>query len=326
MIPKPICGIVDSHCHLASTLFIPQSFLEGSVSNVVSKLRSTGVAVDPGKILDLYLSQMQDHEGDELVAEMDAAGIDRCVLLLPDFTFALPDCQLTIAEMFSRHHEVLKKRPERFLVFAGVDPRWGGDAVQLFEKGVTEYGFAGMKLYPPCGYRASDKALYPCYEICAAYGLPVLIHTGGTSPALCFEQAQPLHADQAAHDFPGVNFILAHGTTAHVQDCAMMCSFRPNVFMDISGFQAKPLDMLREAFARGINHKIVFGTDWPVFRMQGNQRDCLHNLLDEDGPLRELRPQELEIFFRRTLERILPQESQGEARRLKSGSNFASKV
>lgn len=307
MIPTPACGILDSHCHIASTDFIPRAFLEGSVDNVVSRLRAEGVPADRAKILDLYLSRMADHHGDGLVAEMAAAGIDRSILLLPDFTYALRDSTLSVAEMFERHSLILKRHPGKFLVFAGVDPRWGGDGVALFEKGIAEYGFAGMKLYPPCGYRAGDRALYPFYEICAARGLPVVVHTGATSPALFFEFADPLHVDQAAHDFPGVNFILAHGSTVHVHDCAMMCSFRPNVFMDVSAYESRPLELLRETFTRGVNHKIIFGSDWPVFRLQGSQTDCLRSLLDENGPLRELRPREMENFLCLTMERLLPE-------------------
>lgn len=307
MIPRPKCGIIDSHCHIASTRFIPRSFLEGSVRNAVTRLQSEGVPADYDKVLDVYLAQMNDHTGDRLIAEMETSGIDRCVLLLPDFSYALPDTALTIAEMFEQHYEILKRHGKRFLVFAGVDPRWGSDGIKLFEKGVAEYGFAGMKLYPPCGYRTSDKALYPFYEICAARHLPVVVHTGGTSPVLLFEPAHPLHVDQAARDFPGVNFILAHGSTVYVHECAMICTFRPNVFLDCSAYESRPLELLREAFTRGVNHKIIFGSDWPVFRLQGDLKECLRNLLDENGPLRELRPREIENFLRKTMERLLPE-------------------
>jgi predicted TIM-barrel fold metal-dependent hydrolase len=304
-IPKPASEIVDAHCHIASIYFIPHSFLEGSIANVVVRLEAEGLRPNPQKVRELYLSRMQDHDGDELAADAAAAGIGQCVLLLPDFTFALRDCAMPIDEMFERHRRIAERHPGLFLIFAGVDPRWGADGIRLFEKGVDEYGFSGMKLYPPCGYTAADRALYPFYEICSARKLPVVVHTGGTSPALAFDFAHPRHLDRPACDFPGVNFILAHGSTAHVDECVMMCAFRPNVFLDVSAYQAKPLGRLRSLFQQGINHKIIFGTDWPVFRMQGTQRECLADLLNGSGPLQDLRPRELEGFFGGTLRRIL---------------------
>jgi predicted TIM-barrel fold metal-dependent hydrolase len=304
-IPRPSGGIFDGHCHVASTDFIPRSFLQGSIDNVIAKLEAEGVRPNRSKVLEFYLSFMQDHNCDQLAAEMEASGIDRTVLLLPDFTYALRDCTLTIAEMFDRHRRILQARPQKFFVFAGVDPRWGNDGVQLFEKGLTEFGFSGMKLYPPCGYTAADRALYPFYEICAAHALPVVVHTGGTSPALAFDLAHPRYLDSPARDFPNVNFILAHGSTAHVEDCIISCAFRPNIFLDVSAYQAKSMRHLREVFGHGVNHKIIFGTDWPVFRLQGLQRNLLDSLLDEDGPLQDLRSRELDAFFGRTLERLI---------------------
>src|SRR5690606_26723281 len=97
---------------------------------------------------------------------------------------------------------ICERHPGRFYVFAGVDPRWGLDGIRLFERGVGEYGFHGLKLYPPCGYSPSDPRLYSLYEICASRGLPVLTHVGGTSPALAFDTSDPILLDQAARSFP----------------------------------------------------------------------------------------------------------------------------
>jgi predicted TIM-barrel fold metal-dependent hydrolase len=168
-----------------------------------------------------------------------------------------------------------------------------------------------MKLYPPCGYSPSDPSLYPFYEICAARGLPVVVHTGGTSPALGLDTAHPVLLDRAARDFPAVNFILAHGSGSYVEQCAMMCAFRPNVFLDVSAYQSAPLDRLRDVFTRGISHKVIFGSDWPVFRLRGNQKSFVEALLSEAGPLRDLRARELSAFFRGTIERLLREDRAG---------------
>jgi uncharacterized protein len=297
--------IFDGHCHVASTRYIPEAFIDGTVDNALLALSAQGVKIPKATVRDRFLAKLQDASCDELVAEMDAAGVTRAVLLLADLTWALPGGALTIAEMMAEHHKLLARHPGRFVIFAGVDPRWGRDGVALFERATNEYGFRGLKLYPPCGYSPSDRAFEPYFEICRDKKLPVVVHTGGTSPALSFDTARPILIDEAARRFPTVNFILAHGTSAYVEECRMECAFRPNVYCDASGFQSLALSQLRAALSSGIAHKVIFGTDWPVFRMQENQASCIDGLLGDEGPLAGMRMRELAAFFGGTMKRLL---------------------
>lgn len=286
--------VIDAHCHVASTDFTPLSFVEGAIANLRAAAEALGLSTNETTLRERYLETLQDHSCDELVGEMDAAGVSRTVLLLPDFTFALKDCCLTIAEMFQRHAAILRRHPGRFDVLAGVDPRWGNDGLALFEHGVRELGFAGLKLYPPCGYFPNAAELNPYYEICRAHGLPVLIHMGPTSSALRFEFARPEFVGAAAFTFPNVRFILAHAATAFTHECADLCAFRPNVYLDVSGFQSAEswdpdLASLRFLLRRGIGHKVLFGTDWPVFRASGTQAEFTRRFMqiatEELGPM-----------------------------------------
>ncbi len=299
-------NIIDIHCHIASDAFFPPSFRSGIAENMAAVLRSNGISPDKEKIERLYSAKMQDPDCDRLIEEMDAAGIGLSVLLLPDFTFALRDCELTIEEMIDRHRAVMERHEDRLRAFVGVDPRWGQDGLTLFEKAIEEYGFHGLKLYPPCGYQPSDRLLYPYYEICSAGSLPVLVHIGATSPALPFDDARPLCVDHAAKDFPDVDFILAHGSVHYQDECAMLCRNRPNVFLDVSGFQGLDLSLLRSLFRRGVNHKILFGTDWPIFRLQGTQKDFVDRLRQGDaGFPAAMGAREKRSFLHGNAERIL---------------------
>lgn len=306
--------IIDAHCHIASEEHSPISFIEGSVGNMVAALSAQGVPVAPRKLLTMFLSKMQDPLGDALVAEMEEAGISKSILLIADFTYALKDCKLTIAESFARHREILLRHPGKFEVFGGVDPRWGKDGLDLFERSLREFGFSGFKLYPPCGFSPSDPALFPFYEICAHHRVPVLLHVGPTSPVLDFTVSNPFLVDKAARLFPSVNFILAHGAVSFVAECVMLCRFRPNVYLDISGFQAclgydPSASPVKSLVSLGINHKILFGTDFPVFRLQGEQKNFVEVLTAENGPLEELNEREKSLVLHRNIERLLEQRS-----------------
>jgi predicted TIM-barrel fold metal-dependent hydrolase len=303
-------GIVDSHCHIASEDFWPRSFIDGAIANAISSLNAHGIPISGEKMAALVSAKMQDPLCDELVNEMERAGISKSILLAADFTYALKDCRLTIEESFLAHRAVLQRHPGKLDVFGGVDPRWGKDGVDLFERSLIEYGFRGLKVYPPCGFSPSAPELFPFYELCAKHRAPVVVHIGPTSPALSFTTCYPFMLDEAARLFPNVDFILAHGAVAFVEECAMMCRFRPNVYLDISAYQSAMAtgdaeNTLRATFSRGINHKILFGTDWPVFRLQADQSTFVEAITASDGVLSELPPVEAELILHGNADRLL---------------------
>lgn len=315
MADEPV-EIIDSHCHIASEEHTPRSFADHAIANMQAALCSQEVDIPSSKIADLYRQKMNDPQCHILAAEMEQAGIAKSVLLAADFTYALKDCVLTIEETFHKHREVLDLHPGKFEVFGGVDPRWGNDGVALFERSLREFGFRGFKVYPPCGFSPSDSSLFPFYELCAHYRAPVVVHIGPTSPVLSFETAHPFLLDGAARRFPSVNFIMAHGAVHFTEECIMMCAFRPNVFLDVSAYQTalryNGVDqVIRHVTSRGINHKVLFGTDWPVFRLQGTQQSFVEAVTATDGPLSGLGAGSRRMVLHGNIERLLAEQGRG---------------
>lgn len=83
-------------------------------------------------------------------------------------------------EQLKKLAEVKKKYPQ-VIPFIHVDPR-RPNVYDLFRKSVEEWGFMGVKLYPPLGYFPYDKGLYPVYEYCTQHNLPVLAHCSPFNP------------------------------------------------------------------------------------------------------------------------------------------------
>lgn len=304
--------IIDGHCHLASSRCIPPGFFAGVAANLAVKMRAQGVAADVEKLTRMLIMQYDDHDADKLVKKMDEAGIERSVLLAPDFSRVF-ESEYSYEDLAAQHARVRQRHPGRFHVFLGVDPGWGAVGCDFFEKAVVEYGFEGLKLYPPCGYSPSDERLFSFYEICAARGLPVLLHTGPTTPTLSFEHADPYLIDHAAKSFPGVNFILAHGGVNLVERAKLMCHYRPNVYLDFSGYPAVMAAggwraHLAELFSPNIGHKIIFGTDWPVFSMKDDLRAMVGELLAADGPMGKLPASTVAGIMAGNIERLLPRQ------------------
>lgn len=296
---------IDIHCHVASEMCFPPSFLDGVVDNMRVALSAKGLAVPRAKVAQMLAGTLDDPLCDALVTEMDEAGIAEAVLLVPDFTYALRDGSHSIEELIDHHRVVRDRHPGRFRVFAGVDPRWGQDGVTLFERAIRDYGFDGMKLYPPCGYSLSDQALWPFYEICESYSVPVLTHIGATSPVLDFEIARPIFVDHPARSFPTVDFILAHGSVHYPDECLMLCTNRPNIYLDVSGYESSGVIDLTRVLGRAIGHKVLFGTDWPIFRLQGRQADFVQQLVSDEALSAAMPERERHLFFRGNAERLL---------------------
>lgn len=309
MVVRP-SQIIDGHCHLASSRCIPPDFFRGVAATMARKMSAAGMPADVEKVTRMLILQYEDHFADKLVEKMDEAGIDRTVLLAPDFTYVF-ESEFTMEDLARQHADVRDRHPGRFHVFFGVDPRWGQAGYDFFEKVVSEHGFEGLKLYPPCGYSPSDEQLFPLYEICSARGLPVLLHTGPTTPTLHFDTAHPSLIDGAAKKFPHVNFILAHGGVNFVEEAKLTCNYRPNVYLDISGFPATMAPggwrtHLAGLFAQNINHKIIFGSDWPVFSMKDDLRAMTSGLLEEDGPMSKLSRTDIARIMGENIQWLLP--------------------
>ena len=302
-------GVVDAHCHVSSNRYIPRRFLEGIAENMAAEFAARGQSMPAERILVMVQEQHQDHQADRLVKEMDNAGIARAVLLIVDFGLVMESAS-TPAELAAAHDAIRRRHPGRFHVFMGIDPRRGREGAELFEKTVTEYGFEGLKLYPPCGFSPSDPILDPYYEICRDRKLPVFLHTGPTVRTLDFRIAHPLEIDGAARRFPGVNFILGHGGVSHVPTSAYLAQYRENVYLDIGGFAGGRYpdgweSHLRNLFRLNLNHKILFGTDWPLNRMSGGLARLLTPFRAPDGLFAGLRSRERALVMAGNICRLL---------------------
>lgn len=312
--------IIDAHCHVPDHNFFPRTFIEGAIENMVGRM--PGTPEQARRYAEsMILGQFDDPMCDKLVADMNEAHIDKAILIVPDFTHADRSCALSLDEMIERVDEIRRRHRHRFEAFVGVDPRWGKDGVALFERALDTFGFSGLKVYPPCGVNPSDPTMDPFYEICAAHRAPVLVHQGGSCPTLSFIHAHPLAVDDAARRFASVPFILAHAGTTHTESSTMLATFRPNVYLEVSGFQAHhaaPLGLLTD---KGIGNKLIFGTDWPIFGSYGSLRDTIASLNTDDGPISALSDLEIAGFFGATADRLINQCSTSCAERVAPGES-----
>jgi len=95
-----------------------------------------------------------------------------------------------------------------------------------------------------------------------------------------------------------------------VEECLTRAEYRPNIFLDISAFPAiSPAPngwkaALPKFFQHGINHKILFGTDWPLFGT-GRHRRLIEAFLSDAGPLSSISSSQRHWIMQANITRLI---------------------
>ncbi|OPZ93173.1 MAG: Amidohydrolase [Firmicutes bacterium ADurb.Bin419] len=267
--------IIDVHSHLGYAKLYPDFFLDGIIDSIEDSLKAQiGPSYNKALIANIVRSTLNDIDGKKLIKQMDDSGISKAVLLMTDMAYN--DESMPLEEAYKIHVGVKESFPDRFLVFFGIDPRREEKYIDLFESSVRDKGFSGLKLYPPCGFNLNDKRLMPYYEICAKYGVPVLTHTGASLVTMHNDYDYIGQIIELSNTYKDLKFILAHITFKDFQDNIKLVMKTDNVYFDLAAFQldwnSEFLDQKIKTIFENIPEKILFGTDWPIYSMLGNQK------------------------------------------------------
>lgn len=268
--------IVDTHVHVYDHGFWASRWFD----NVAYRWAKTPPTDrDPGIIRPRVEPGMADPDGNGLVRNMDAAGIDVAVILPLDWELGFRQkSAVSIEEQHERYARMVAAHGGRLICFAGIDPQ-RPDAVQLLEWAVQKLGMRGLKLYPPTGFYPYDERVYPLYERCEAWGLPVFVHTGGTIPLLKPRFANPLGLQDVQADFPRMNIWVGHaGGKWWWTEAVTVVVNSANSYLELSNWEDVAYQD-EDAFIRQLGrardrvgiHRIVFGSDHfsgPKFRGQ----------------------------------------------------------
>ncbi|MFX1518195.1 MAG: amidohydrolase family protein, partial [Promethearchaeota archaeon] len=111
--------IIDTHCHVWEEELV----LEDLRNYILSMAKF--FKADPKLVLD--------GSAERLVDEMDAAGIDKTVIVALDYEFLFRG-QITYQEYNDRVAEMVNQFPNRLIGFAGIDPRRREKALEELER------------------------------------------------------------------------------------------------------------------------------------------------------------------------------------------------
>jgi predicted TIM-barrel fold metal-dependent hydrolase len=249
--------IIDAHCHFWEADLVSDDF--------------KGVLSAIAKQFNFDFSLLSNAGAERLIKEMDEAGIDKTVLLALDGEFIFRS-KVTYKEYNDLLANYMNRYPDRFIGFAGIDPRRGKEAIKELERCINDLGCTGVKLWTLTGFYPDDLNFYPFYEHVEELGATILCHTGLGPTGTYLKYCRPVYVDKVATDFPNINFIMAHMGDPWSKEAIAVATKNANVYIDISAWEPQ-MKLAPFAFCQtlieakmscGIN-KILFGTDWPLF-------------------------------------------------------------
>lgn len=243
--------VVDVHCHVVGH----EKMMSEDIRNAFSKLLPVNFGLPTPEVL---------------IKQLDEAKVDYAVLQAYDLSaFGLDIPNEFVAE-------TLEKYPGRFICgYASIDPiKWGvSNAVEML-KDAYDMGLRGLKLHPVCmELFPNDRRIYPVYEKCIEYDIPVAFHIQPAPIAgsrLQFCDIVPI--DELAHDFPLLKIQICHfGRYPYPPDVFdLMCCLKShqNVWTDTS----TPFPMTKDGILNtlqwikelDLSSRAMFGTDFPV--------------------------------------------------------------
>lgn len=167
----------------------------------------------------------QQQSMDLLLQEMDAAGVDKGVVV--------GRLAGTLGSVSNDDVQaIVAAHPQRFIGAASIDPTSRKGACETISAAVKA-GFKLVNIEPgsyPVPMYADDRRLYPIYAHCEDLGVPVIMMVGGTAgPDLSY--SDPIRTDRVLADFPQLKVIVAHGGWPWVTEILHIAFRRTNMYL-----------------------------------------------------------------------------------------------
>ncbi|MGY1604001.1 amidohydrolase family protein [Geodermatophilus sp. SYSU D00815] len=176
---------------------------------------------------------------------------------------------------------LLEKHPDKFIVNGRWDPRDGDEGMRQLEEDARRWNLKGVKLYTAewhengsRGWKLTDPESYRFLEKCRELGITnVHAHKGPTIWPLNKDAFSMDDVDQAATDFPDLNFIIEHAGIPRIDDFAYMAVQEPNVYAGLSVVIGGLMHARPKFFAKCMGEllfwvgedRLTFGSDYNIW-------------------------------------------------------------
>jgi predicted TIM-barrel fold metal-dependent hydrolase len=218
-----------------------------------------------------------------LIEELDAAGIDRAVVM----TYTeLPEVNPRALEYLAGQ---IARYPDRLIGYVRLHP-WYEEAPELLDRAIRDYGMRGLKLHPVGSLDHPASALtLRLIRRASEYHAPILFHCGDEP------LTTPLQIAQAAEQVPEAQIILGHmGGYFHAEEAIETAVRVPNLLLETSAMPYP--NLIRRAIDSVGPERVLFASDGP---------GCSPRLEVRKVELAGLSDAERELVFHRNIARLL---------------------
>ena len=208
----------------------------------------------------------QERSMEAFVDEMDAAGIERAVVMARG-----PQREMAGRPGAQRNEDVaelLELYPERFVGFGGIDGRDVHRAVEQIERAVS-WGFTGIAMDngwsdPPM--YDDDEKLFPIYEKCADEGLIVsLTNSIAVGPDITY--CNPVQVQRVAKRFRDLTILVPHNCWPWITEM-LGVAMSSNIYLMVDYYVYVPHMMgaqeLVTAAKSFLGDRLLFASGYPV--------------------------------------------------------------
>jgi len=211
---------------------------------------------------------------DEFVKLLDNMGVEKAVIFNLD-----EETPSGIAGLPNDYYaEIVKKHPDKFVGFAGIDPLKRMKAVREIRRSY-DLGLRGIAVRPfMFGIPPHHAKMYPIYSTCVELDIPIWFHLSINYSTNNMEVERPIYLDIVAQDFPELKIIAGHGGWPWVNELVAVAWRNPNIFIDIASYLPKYIGMKGTGWEQLIHFgnsvlqdKILFGSTWLFMGMSIKQ-------------------------------------------------------
>lgn len=205
---------------------------------------------------DLSARRARGTTTEQLVEEMDAAGVTRAMLCAG---YAGND-NLAWAEKAVQDH------PDRFTASLALDPRLGMTAVRALDSAVRNSGVRMARVLALETQLPYDHAIYyPVYAKCVELGIPISVNVGIPGPPVGGRCQDPIALDDVCAFFPELVVVMSHGGDPWADMCVKLMTKWPNLYYMSSAYSPRriPTEIVDYLNGRGAD-KVMWASDYPV--------------------------------------------------------------
>jgi len=266
--------VIDAHIHLWDARPENQKNVHGA--QFINCFHDYHKALSPEEYL-WPAEKFQRYGADALYEDLFVNGYDDMAICQPTY---LKDFYKEGFNTTEQNALLREKHPDRIILNGAFDPRDEEEGLDYLENLVNTYGIKGVKLYTAewrgdsKGYKLSDPWSKRYLDKAQKLGIKnIHVHKGPTILPLNRDAFDVADIDDAATDFPELNFIVDHVGLPRLDDFCWIAVQEPNVYGGLavaSAFvHARPryfAEMMAELLFWVGEDRLLFASDYGIWQ------------------------------------------------------------